>query len=117
MAGVTNIVAKSGQTVGEAAVAAAHGKKPVLDVLVTKSGAPSGNLSQSLESLHSAETQISEIIYLLRSAVIIQIETLKNTSGIISRVQSLRSSVGGYVSSELPQLNTIETMLTNKQTS
>ena len=40
---------------------------------------------------------------------------MKNTSGIISQVQSLGSSVGGYVSSELPQLNTIETMLTNKQ--
>ena len=74
MAGVTNIVAKIGQTVGEAAVAAAHGKKPVSDVLVTKIGAPSGNLSQSLENLHSAESQISEITYLPRSAVIIQIE-------------------------------------------
>ena len=74
MVDVTNIVAKIGQTVGEAAVGAAHGKKPVSDVLVTKSGAPSGNLSQSLENLHSAETQISEITYLPRSAVIIQIE-------------------------------------------
>ena len=114
MSGVTNIVAEKGQTVGEAAVAAAKGNKIRLNVESTKSS-PSGTLSQSLANLAATNTRVRAISNLPTAAVAIQNETLTNTSKVIAKVQSLQGSVGGYADSALPQLNTIQTILTNKE--
>ena len=120
MSGVSNVVAKKGQTVGEAAVAAAEGKGEVLEAVPIKffkSGAPSasGTLSQSLDNLIATDSRIRAISNLPAGAVTIQNETVANTSSITSQIRSLQGHVGSYVNSALPQLNTIETMLTNKE--
>lgn len=126
MAGVQDIVAEKGQTVGDAivnavqekrvALAAAPAKMLVKDwrrFLLRADGA--GVLSQSVENLNVAEGHIRSITNLPGSAQRIQNQSLANFPLIITNIQALQSKVGVFVNSTNPELKTIEAMLTSNQ--
>ena len=123
MAGVENVVAKKGQTVGEAIVAAVE-KKQALPTGVTMllsdskrfhSVTAPGSLPQSILNLNAIEHQIRSVAGLPSAVQKIQKQTLTDIPAVITLVHKLQGSVSNFVISAIPQLNDIEKMLKSNQ--
>ena len=117
MAGVDNIVAKPGQTVGEAIVDAAQGSQSVSTqtTMLLKSSqfnATSGGvLTQSVGNLNQSTEQIKTIVNIPQAAQVIKTQSLTNISQLISQIQSLQGPVANFVTQATGQLNDIESQL------
>ena len=135
MSGVDQIVAKKGQTVGQAIVAAAKGTQPTaLFVKASPSTqaqiasgvpsvkpislfakAPSGALSQSVANLQHSENQLKSISNLPSPAQRIQSESLSKIPLMIQYIDAMQNHVGDFVKVALPDLDDILKMLKNNE--
>ena len=75
----------------------------------------SGFLSQAVANLLAAEQQIAAIYGLPPEAQKIQAESSVVISPTISQIQTMQKTVSSFVQIAIPQLNTIETMVSGNQ--
>ncbi len=75
----------------------------------------SGFLSQAVANLVAAEQQITALSGLPPTARTIQAESSAVISPTISQIQTMQKAVSSFVQIAIPQLNTIETMVSGNQ--
>lgn len=75
----------------------------------------SGFLSQAVANLVAAEQQIKSLSGLPAAAQQIQANSSDIILPMVSQVQTMQQTCSGFVQSAIPQLNEIETLVSNKQ--